>query len=220
MSDEEKKELDEVIEETKTEETNKDTAENKKTNDENDKTDTKDKSSKNTATTDNKIMIGIIIVLAIIIIALIVAITKKDKKSDKKPSENTTAQESVNTNSDVIPQDNKDLLNNNENVAEVELAEQWEGEGVFFGKITVDIYNGTKQELKNWTVEIPVDDGVLIDSGWNCQYEIKDGKLILKPAEYNVSIAANTKLSDIGLILKGNKKDNIENLSKVDTIVK
>lgn len=181
-----------------------------------------DEEKKNTVVTNNKIMIGIIIVLAIIIIGLLVAITKKDKKSDKNSSEGSTSttQESINTNSDVVEQDNKDLLNTGENKAVVELGEQWEGEGIFYGKITVDVYNGTKQELKNWTVEIPVADDVLIDSGWNCQYEIKDGKLILKPAEYNVSIAANTKLGDVGLILKGTKKDSVENLSKVDTTVK
>ena len=70
-----------------------------------------------------------------------------------------------------------------------------------FVQLDIRIENQSERAADGWKAEISVGDCV-IDQSWSCGCEIKDGVLIITPAEYN-SLIAPKNSADIGVIVKG-----------------
>lgn len=110
--------------------------------------------------------------------------------------------------------------NNNQNTASskgsvnASISNQWESEGNYCGQLDITVINSSSSEIKNWSVNIPVANGVSVDSNWNCNQEIKSGKLVIKGVDFNSTVAGNSKIEGIGLIIKAKNKADLDALAK------
>ena len=85
--------------------------------------------------------------------------------------------------------------------ATLALANNWESGDLKSGQFALRVVNGEKEAIKNWKVEIGLPEGAKLDNGWNGEYKVEGGKLIVTPAEYNSEINAGSSLSDVGFIV-------------------
>lgn len=175
----------------------------------------------------NKILIGIIAALSLIIVILLVILLNKDNGGDGDKDNGAATAEATSENGDTNASsefENTTLDGSTEQGDEqndsaagdepivVTLVNQWEGSGKFFGQIDIT-YNNTGNDIKGWKVIIDVPDGMEVDSGWNCNYKIENGKLIVTNVDYNETITKNSQLKDVGIILTAKSKEDIEALS-------
>lgn len=175
---------------------------------------------------NNKLLIGVIAVLTLVIVGLVIFIVSGGKK-DK--NENTTTQASseatdINTESD----DNTDTTEatTSEEVKEEEAAcyvtvssqNNWESGGKVSGQLDISITNNSDSQLKNWTVEIPVSDGLKVDSFWNSNCVVENGLLVVTPVEYNATVEKSSTLKDIGVIVTVSNKSEFDALMDESTL--
>ena len=171
----------------------------------------------------NKIMIGAIIGLVAIIIALIAVIlgkggSKDDDYDTSEPSveaasDNDAVSEDLSTEGgEATTEAEKDKTQDGSVTATI--TNQWESNGKFCGQLDLSIANTASSEMKDWKIEIDVPEGTAIDSNWNCVCEINGGKLIVQGADYNVTVPANGKVSDIGIILSANSQADLNKLTE------
>lgn len=81
----------------------------------------------------------------------------------------------------------------------------WNTENGSIGlQIDITVRNVSSAVEADWsrTVVFPSEASVLLTQCWNAAAEVKDGVLILTPAEYNRSVPAEGELGGIGLILE------------------
>lgn len=170
----------------------------------------------------NKFLIIIIAVLTAVIIGLIVfiAVGGKDKNKKNKNTENTTGEPAVEqeekTDVDVNSTDTEE--NNTEASADcyitISRSNGWESGEKYSGQFDVKIINESEKNLKNWTIKLDVPEGTTVDNFWNGNCEIKDGELVINPAEYNGEIAAGATVADIGFIVTVPSEADIKIISE------
>ena len=87
--------------------------------------------------------------------------------------------------------------------ADAVCTQQWEEDGVPVYLYTVTLYNGTDEDIANWTITADLTaEGELTDS-WNGAFALSGTALTITPADWNAAVAAGASAGDIGLILKG-----------------
>lgn len=170
----------------------------------------------------NKIMIATIVGLVVIIIALIAVIAGKSK-SDKN-SDETEATTEIATSSDASTQTSattedtatteKPNDQKQDSAVTAKISNEWESNGKYFGQLDLSISNTSSSEMKDWKIEIDVPAGAAIDSSWNCNCEIKDGKLVVTALDYNQVVAANGKIGDVGIIISVSSKADLAKLTE------
>lgn len=83
------------------------------------------------------------------------------------------------------------------------VSNQWDaGDGNIGAQCDIVLYNNTAADINDWKLEIPVTEGLKVDSLWNGKYEIKDNKLIITPMDYNKQVFADSSMQ-IGFIMFG-----------------
>ncbi len=225
--DEKEKIEEATVEETKTDESVTEEAKVEETKTEETKTEDKKEVTKTDSGKKINPKIFIIVgavLIAILLIAIIVDIVSADKKDDDNDN-NTTTEASIETTADTEADTGKEDVadtttedkkedTNKDNTVKATITNSWEGSGAFFGQLDLSITNSSSSEIKDWKIEIDAPSDLKIDSGWNCKYEIKDGKLVVTGVEYNSTVAANSTVKDIGIILSSADKANIDGLTK------
>ncbi|MGN0436110.1 MAG: cellulase family glycosylhydrolase, partial [Wujia sp.] len=204
----------------------------KTSSEENKKESQDEKNSKTKKGSTSKALIAAVAVLSLVVIGLIIALVMGGKSKDKDESDKTDAviQETTSDNAsedDGTGETDKDSEDENASTTEtnnssstsdvfvtINHANGWEGDGKFYGQMDVAITNNSGKELSSWSVKVPVASGVEVDSCWNCSCEIKDGSLIITPADYNGTIAANSRVGDVGIIIKASAQADLDSFTK------
>ncbi len=172
----------------------------------------------------NKLFIGIIIGLAVIIVGLVVFIVAGGKEDKKDTTTEATTENAV---TEATSTDGNEKGEGTTEAAKEDKEESrpdcyvtitagnsWESGGKFAGQLDAKIYNNTKSQIKNWTIEIPVSEGTAVDSSWNGNFVIKDGKLVITAVEYNQTVEASGTLGDIGFIVSVNSKNDFNTMAE------
>lgn len=182
----------------------------------------------------NKILIGIIALLLVVIIGLVIAFVGNEKKNDDKKddlSNSTTAVNDVTTDTQKEDDNTAEASTNTEAATDeasnastdksvvITMSNQWEADGNYFGQMDLKIKNTTSKDIKNWVVEIPVSSDLKMDSKWNCEFELSNGKILIKPVDYNATIAASSELKDIGFIVRTTKKADFDSFANSAVLV-
>ncbi len=171
----------------------------------------------------NKLFIGIIAALAVVIIGLVIFIVAggKEKKNDVTTATTADNQVTEATATDSHDENKTEATteadkedSNPECYVTITAGNNWESGGKFAGQLDAKIYNNTSSQIKNWTIEIPVGEGATVDSSWNGNFEIKDGKLIITAVEYNQTVEASGTLGDIGFIVSVNSKEDFNAMTQ------
>lgn len=70
-------------------------------------------------------------------------------------------------------------------------------------QLNLTVENTTGSDEINWERRITIKDGVraAVEQNWNSSVELKGNTLIIRPVEYNKTIAAGASVGDIGIIL-------------------
>lgn len=189
---------------------------------------------------NNKLLIGIIAVLTLVIVGLVVFIAiggKGDADDNASGNDNTSTEANVDVkdNNTVASEDttaqNADNDADNQNAAEdnsnkekgdcyvtVTSNNDWESNGKVSGQLDISITNNSQAQIKNWTIEIPVSDGLKVDSFWNSNCVVEGGVLKITPVEYNGTVEKASTLKDVGVIVtvaNKNEFDALMNESKL-----
>ncbi|MBP3621258.1 MAG: cellulase family glycosylhydrolase [Lachnospiraceae bacterium] len=186
-------------------------------------TDNKETKSTNKS---NKILIGIIIALAVVIIGLVVVIFAGGNK-DKKKEGNTTIETNDATGLDAEKEDStaSDAKKEDEDDTEAEgeaepdcyvtvaLGDNWGSEGSISGKLEFKIVNNSDKEIKNWSIQVPVADSTKIESSWNGNFSISGGVMTITPVDHNLSVAAGSEMSNVGLIVNVTSQSELQSIS-------
>lgn len=162
-----------------------------------------------------KIMIGIIAALAVVIIALVVVLVMQGKKKDKT----TAATESTTTEASYVTElaTPEDAASKDEAVScyvTITNSAGWESASGYSGQLDARITNESSKELKDWSIELDLPDGVTVDSSWNGNFDVNDGVLTITPVEYNGTIAANGSVSDIGFIVNASSENELKSMTE------
>lgn len=158
----------------------------------------------------NRILIGVIVALAVIIIGLVIFIFagKKDDGSNKNDNTTATSLDADTASDTEASAENDDSTTETvtENTTQdcyvkVTAGNSWESGGKYCGQLDAAITNNSKNQIKNWTIQIAVSDGTTVDSFWNSNCVIENGILTITPVEYNGSVDAGATVKDIGFIV-------------------
>lgn len=171
----------------------------------------------------NKTLIVIISILTLVIAGLVIAIIFGGKNKDKKKDSEENVTESITTEKEVSAS-SSDALDNEVNEEKSEVSSDcfvtvtksnsWESNDNYSGQLDAKIANQSKNNLKDWSIIINVPDGTILDSFWNCNGELENDVLTIKPVEYNGEISANSSLSDIGFIVTVKSESDFNTISE------
>lgn len=94
------------------------------------------------------------------------------------------------------------LATGNDNLkAELELLNSWEAEGTTFYQYAMTIENASGSDISGWSAEIVFDSEVTLSDGWNGVYNVNGKTLKVAPADYNTTVPAKKKVTDLGFIV-------------------
>ncbi len=83
------------------------------------------------------------------------------------------------------------------------------------GKYTFDVTNNTESNLSDYTLKITFDKDVTVTDNWNGSATSSGSVVTIVPEEYNSSIEANSKTTDIGIIIEC---DGIASINSVEIV--
>lgn len=157
-----------------------------------------------------KTIIGIVLVivalLLIVGIVLIVVNQAGGPASDDESAESNITQDSTGsqngTETDAVTESKG---NNDNNVLNVvyNITNQWGSGESYFKQYDFKIENNTGATQENWQVAIRFVNGTKISSSWNCECEIKNDVLYIRPGDsYGSIIKPNEKVEGIGIIIE------------------
>lgn len=81
------------------------------------------------------------------------------------------------------------------------LSGSWGGEGGYYYQYVAVIENTTEEKITDWKITVPDFKDCEVDSNWCCEVEIKNGKLIITPADFNREIWEDGKAEGIGITI-------------------
>lgn len=158
-----------------------------------------------------KIMLGIIIVLVVAVIGLAAAIIVNksgNSESDTETTENYATPEDAATITDADEAEDADDAG--DCYVTITNTNGWDSGDKYSGQLDAEIINNSDKDLKNWSIEIDAPDGVTIDSSWNGSFEAADGTITITPVEYNNTVTAGGRVSDIGFIVTVSDKSELD----------
>lgn len=82
-----------------------------------------------------------------------------------------------------------------------ELTNSWEADGKTFYQYKFTISNHGESDCNGWQIEVPFEDNIAVQDGWNGSYAVEGNILYISPVEYNAVIPAGGSVSDIGVII-------------------
>ncbi len=216
LKTEENKVEETTVEETKTEDTKLEDAkkEDKK----------EEKKPANKGSKSNKVLIGVIVALALVIIGLIVVIIaggNNDKKNGESSATDVVITDTTATQTDGedTAEEGDNATTESEEAAEpdcyvtVAIGDQWGDAPSCSGKLEFKITNNSDNEIKNWSIQVPVASDTKIESSWNGNFSISDGIMTITPADFNAAVSAGTELTNVGLIVNASSKEEFQNIA-------
>ncbi len=174
-----------------------------------------------------KWIMGICILIIGIIIGIIIFFHFKGNESNLKEEITTEAQTTKqNTSEDdlnqetetvaVIEEDAEDNMEEdvkdetektNELKVEFVISSSWEnGDGTYSNQYDVSVVNTSGQSINLWEVNVVLEDGVSVQSAWNCEFELINHEFKIIPYEYNQVIENGKAINDIGFVFISNDK--------------
>lgn len=178
---------------------------------------------------NNKVLIGIIAALTLVIVGLVVFILA----GDKKKADDITTQAVDNETTTVNTSESNEVEGSDLDTTTTEEANQqkadcyvtvtsnnnWESNGKVSGQLDISITNNSDSQIKNWTIEIPVSDGLKVDSFWNSNCVVEGKVLKITPVEYNSTVEKSSTLKDIGVIVTVANKSEFDGLMNESTLL-
>ncbi|MDE6024583.1 MAG: cellulase family glycosylhydrolase [Lachnospiraceae bacterium] len=172
----------------------------------------------------NKLLIAIIAVLTVVIVALAIVLFSGDKGKDDSGNITDTSNSSEATVTDAPTseeattqaekQEEKEETGKLDCYVVLSSSNSWENNGKMNAQIDAQIINDSGSEKKDWEIRIKVAQGTTLDSSWNGNCTLEGDIIKIKPVEYNGSIAAASKISDIGIIVCAPTKADIDEMLK------
>ncbi|MGN0161398.1 MAG: cellulase family glycosylhydrolase [Lachnospiraceae bacterium] len=130
------------------------------------------------------------------------AVTQEATKiSGNDPAQNGTASENKNPNESKESTENKtfEIIEEMKDVdVSFEVTNQWGDDSMHYYGYTVKIENKGNEDAQDWNIIVPVPEDFKVDSGWNANFVVEDGKLYLTPVEFNAKIAAGSTIDSVG----------------------
>lgn len=179
---------------------------------------------------NNKVLIGIIAILTLVIAGLVLFIASSGKKeADGTTTQVATESESteLTTEADNSTEAKEDTTSTEESAKEekndcyvtVTSNNNWESGGKVSGQLDISITNNSGSQIKNWTIEIPVSNGLKVDSFWNSNCVVEGSILKITPVEYNNTVEKSSTLKDIGVIVTVSNKSEFDSLMNESTLL-
>ena len=113
----------------------------------------------------------------------------------EKDEDNTAATKPAATQKD------NDEKSSNDASLELTVSNGWDNGSDKFTQIDGKITNNGTKLISGWTAEISVASKAEIDQSWNCDITINNGKITVKPVEYNKEVSPDGNVT-FGMILK------------------
>ena len=182
---------------------------------------------------NNKLLIGIIAALTLIIVGLVVFIVAGGKKADDNDvstetltvsttisdETNDTTDSSATTESSGTTETSNEQKQKADCYVTVISNNSWESAGKISGQLDISITNNSDSQIKNWTIEIPVSEGLKVDSFWNSNCVVEGNVLVITPVDYNSTVEKSATLKDIGLIVTVSNKNEFDALMNESTLL-
>lgn len=80
---------------------------------------------------------------------------------------------------------------------------QWEAEGRTFYQYRMTVKNISTRPCQDWMVHIQFNEEIVLSSGWNGKYSVKDNILHISSMDYNGKLQAGGATGDVGFIISG-----------------
>ncbi len=185
---------------------------------------------------NNKVLIGVIAVLSLVIVGLVVFIVS----GGKKPGDSKTTQtvETDGTTVDTIEDGDTEVTAESHDTSSeadssttevkdsksdcyvtVSSNNNWESNGKISGQLDISITNNSTNQIKNWSIEIPVSEGLKVDSFWNSNCVVEGDVLKITPVEYNSTVEKSSTLKDVGVIVTVANKSEFDVLLNKSTLL-
>ncbi|MCM1273007.1 MAG: cellulase family glycosylhydrolase [Clostridium sp.] len=170
----------------------------------------------------NKILIAVIAVLTVAIVALGIILFSGDKDKEGDTTETTASSEETVTDASTGEAATTEEASQEESAdtgktdcyVVLSTSNSWENNGKMCAQIDAQIINDSGSEKKDWEIQIKAAEGTTLDSSWNGNCTLEGNIIKIKPVEYNGSIAAASKVSDIGIIVCAPTKADIDEMLK------
>lgn len=81
------------------------------------------------------------------------------------------------------------------------VSNSWDDGTNDFIQLDGTVKNNQSKNISNWSAEITVSSSASIDQSWNCELSISNGKISVKPVDYNKEVQAGGEVT-FGIILK------------------
>ncbi len=89
----------------------------------------------------------------------------------------------------------------------LELVNTWPAGGKTAAQYMLVVENNSDTEIQDWEAVIHIPDGMKQTDLWNAKMEGTDDQWIIRPVEYNHTIAGGTRYSDVGFITECDTND-------------
>ena len=134
--------------------------------------------------------------------------TTEEKTAAEETKEETKEETPPETESECIPETIKQTETDAYGEYNVFIASvnSWESDNKYFTQCVCKVENISDKTISEWFFSQQIDDGYVVESGWNGTIEIKNGMLNISPVEWNSTIAANSTVETCGFIVSGSKK--------------
>lgn len=174
------------------------------------------------------LLLVIAILIGVIVWLSVIAFGKKDATEQKTNKEieiqtdetrqeatKSDAQKETTTQQSQDNQEDTQTASDNQGAQNVTMvmSNSWEGQEGYYAQFDATISNQTSSAIKDWEIQVSVPEKTKIDSSWNGNFSIKDGKLSITAVDYNKEVAANASQKDIGVILIFSSKADADSIS-------
>lgn len=137
------------------------------------------------------IIICIIIVITTIFFLMMKNVNKNDNLEQTNSSDNSEVEEDKKINLEYF------------------VESSWEQDGKTAYKYNVKLINNSEENINDWKIVFDINTSLEKSENWNCDLEINDDKMEVKPLDYNKIVEKNNN-QELGFILFDSQKDSIK----------
>ena len=159
---------------------------------------------KNEAKT-RKVLIIVAALLALVVIGLLVVVIRGGKKDTKEAEKTTQATELAKEETEAVTTEKQETTEAKKEEKTTEKKQEssegdvtisvaytngWEANGKHAGQFDAKVYNKSGEALSDWSIELTVPEGTVIENSWNGTFKLDKKKITITAVDYNKEIAA------------------------------
>ena len=143
-----------------------------------------------------------------------VNVLKAGSGSDSSSIKADDTSNEADANTDTSVTDSSKAASSGNLAVSIDEVNSWNDGSKDYVQFNLAIDNKDNSTIANgWTVAIEFEDDIELDQSWNGVFKVNGKSIIITPVEYNMSVASNTSISDIGFIIKANSLAQIKNIN-------